>query len=620
MVFSERAVINFEHGIRFRSDSLRSIGVYHKTQCWGVWTPDLNRTRSSTSPGCIRSVGQYHLVVSPFHPVSWPYLVRIRVELADRIDAMQTVTKELGSLRLRKHLRQTLERMGCEPSEEDGPDGLNILHLDQSPTGYSHSSCTMVAEVLAARDLLESEKERLDRRWPQTREPGSTDHRAANEEARKFGNRLSHVMLEARVLIKRSLDALAGKHLIYERLRLRKFSLGSPDPDLEQSEDQESDLAKAWRKHPPSAHSVKWLYELPFHAVFGGGDSAPIGMSYDGRTKQLIAAHRFEYPGPSDFRAMFLSGRSYLTIASFDPHEHSVRLVPIPDRIRTSRMALVEIDYRARSRGAAIPGLTHGLVADVTHVLRHAHYDVLSVLNKPRESSLRGEYGHIRFLAIRPSPMEEPHKERARLRKRIEDIPSRSARPSDDDDTNSPTKTTAGATEPPEPRIDLELDVRCTEPAVSRVFISLNFSHPRKKNLIKLVRRSCHQCGLEAVIAETYTDTATDYVVSKINDCDAFLQILVEPPMDRERRRTWLDFEYGMASGRNLPRVRLVDVSSRPYLKWGEIVDIDRDRFCRPIDLSLGDRDLAKQLRKAIREIAGKIGRDLSPPDRRSGT
>jgi hypothetical protein len=167
--------------------------------------------------------------------------------------------------------------------------------------------------------------------------------------------------------------------------------------------------------------------------------------------------------------------------------------------------------------------------------------------------------------------------------------------------------------------VDLDLKVFCREPAVSRVFISLNFSHVRKENLIELIKQTCHEYGLEAIVAESYTDTATDHVARKISECDAFLQILVEPRMDQDRRRTWLDFEYGMACGRELPRVRLVDISARSYSKWSEIVDIDRDRYCWPINLSMGDRDLKKQLEKAVTEIASKVSSDLERANRMSG-
>jgi len=619
MVFSERAVINFEHGIRFRADSLRSIGIYNRTQCWGVWTPRSGHVSSDDTASCISGLGHYHLVVSPFHPVAWPYLVRVHIEISDTPLALREVTQSLSNLKLDKRLKKIWTK---DPSFEENvraefsdrkniSDGFNILHLDHSPTGYSHNSCTIIAEALSVRELLGPLKTTLDEEYPLTRGLGEKNQEAY-EEARKFGEKLSSMMFCAQLAIGEELDKLTNDGIVYPRLANREFGL-KPFSGFENLFNQEEmDRMKMQRyleSHPPAAAEVRWLYELPYHAVFGGGEDSPMQLEYDAQTKRLVAREPFRYPGGQEGRASFSINRNYLAVVNFDPSEHQFRVVPIPERTRTSGMVLVEIYYRARARGANIAGLTHGLVDEMIEVFHTSDYRVLSVLNKPLESSIRTECGQIRFLVVSPELMDQPDSERKKLKARLEALAINGERelPAvkslDEDQRNQ-------FTGPKILPIDLELSILCKEPAVSQVFISLNFSHVRKENLIELIEQTCQSCGLEAIIAESYTDTATEHVIKKINGCDAFLQILAEPPIDQERRRTWLDFEYGMACGRDLPRVRLVDVSSRAYQKWGEIVDIDRDRYCWPINLSLGDHDLKKQIEKAVMEIASKIGSD----------
>jgi hypothetical protein len=343
-------------------------------------------------------------------------------------------------------------------------------------------------------------------------------------------------------------------------------------------------------------------------------------MRYRSEVRELELPRPIEYPRQNSMsEPLFDPLSAHLAIATFDTNEHYARLVPISERDRRRRTILLEVDYTITARGATVAGLSKGLIAEIGGILCRNGFSIVSILNKTRDTSLREECGYLRIVAIRKEELDERQQVHDEIVSAVELIterwqsvvrsgaePKASAARSKQNRKQKPSKVVH-----PTPVLsDCTLDVRCSEPAVARLFISMNFRHPRRKNLIKLIKRVCADCGLEAEVAKTYSDTATELVRKKIERCDAFLQLLFEPPHQQARRRSWLDFEYGIASGRSLPRMRLVDISSRPYEEWTEIVDIDRDRYCRPINLSRGDNDVRKKLQKAIREIAAKINND----------
>jgi hypothetical protein len=93
-----------------RLKSLEPIGISHHSQCWGVWIEKRLRQGESYNPN-----EALDLVISPIHPSLWPFAFRIEA-------ALHTVNGTLKSL-----------------ADQLSNNKVNILFLDQSPAGYTHS-------------------------------------------------------------------------------------------------------------------------------------------------------------------------------------------------------------------------------------------------------------------------------------------------------------------------------------------------------------------------------------------------------------------------------------------------------------------------------------------------
>ncbi|MBI5852689.1 MAG: hypothetical protein HZB39_16880 [Planctomycetes bacterium] len=538
------------------------------------------------------------------------------------------------------------ELLGFKPNEmpvSSRTDGLNILHQDQAPTGFQHCTWTMVAEAVVVRQEHQRVKEReLDEQYPEPRRSAGSAHGNSGTAATPFriarksfleiaADMASVVHVLREFFSVEGLDMPAADAKLVAKLREQgdslRDALSSPTFDLEREMLRrdfthelrgglsKADLAEAVGG-PKRTCEVRRLYELPFHAAFGGGSGAPFAMRYHAEARELRFGREIDYPGATKLRHVFPSATPHLAVATFQPAEHVLRIVPIPEDIRRKRSVMIEVGYDFRARGASVPGLSKGLIADVAGIARAKGFNILSIINKTREFSVREERGKLRVIAIRGEPMEKPAKDRKAISKEIESLAEHWR------DTTAPKRSKA-AVEPSTPDTfvglperdnpqrfsHVSITARCTRPAVHRLFISMKFRHPREANLKDLLGLACAKCGFEPVFAESYSDSATDFVLRKIERCDGFLQILVEPREEQQPRRTWLDFEYGAASGKDLPRMRLVDVSDRPYEKWNEILDIDRDRFSRAIDLSLSDSQVRREFQRAIREIGHRVGR-----------
>ena len=148
MRFSERVTIILDSGIQLKSDSLRSIGVYNSSQCWALWVPRTtgNQPSWNASDSGLDSLGAHQLVVSPIHPVSWPYLLRVEFVIADKPGTLEKATELLAEFNL------------C------------ILQQRQAPAGFRHSVWTAIVEAVEVREKFQELKERFDLKHPTPKE------------------------------------------------------------------------------------------------------------------------------------------------------------------------------------------------------------------------------------------------------------------------------------------------------------------------------------------------------------------------------------------------------------------------------------------------------------------
>jgi hypothetical protein len=103
----------------------------------------------------------------------------------------------------------------------------------------------------------------------------------------------------------------------------------------------------------------------------------------------------------------------------------------------------------------------------------------------------------------------------------------------------------------------------------------------------------------------------TKKVVGDIEGCQAFLQLLSFRATDDPEKTSfsWLDFEYGVASGKGIPTIRLVDVVRVSYDWWTQHITINTDQRAKEFRSDVSDTELVEQIRAAIEELARELAR-----------
>lgn len=127
-------------GIAVHGKALQPLGIFDQSICWSVWVENPHQEHEHHK--------HPNLIVSPFHPSSWPFMVRLQVRLYN----------EKGVL-----------ARACKLIEDSD---LSILFAECTPTGFSHATWTIIAES-TKRELkeLKDRKEEFDKRNPRVRIP-----------------------------------------------------------------------------------------------------------------------------------------------------------------------------------------------------------------------------------------------------------------------------------------------------------------------------------------------------------------------------------------------------------------------------------------------------------------
>jgi hypothetical protein len=121
----------------------------------------------------------------------------------------------------------------------------------------------------------------------------------------------------------------------------------------------------------------------------------------------------------------------------------------------------------------------------------------------------------------------------------------------------------------PDHHVDVK-DVRVNEITGGKIFVSLPFSHKRKKEWLKTIKKIGVNEGFREInTVENYIDPVSDAIVKYLKESDAMIQILTIPEVDYDNPNAdnsasliWLQAEYLAAKTIGLPVIRLVDRST----------------------------------------------------------
>lgn len=554
------------NGIIVREKALQPLGIYDQSICWGMWAANHHPPPAK--------YGHPNLIISPFHPSSWPFLIRLRLILENRKGALAD-----AALRLEQN-------------------DLSVVFAECTPTGFTHATWNVIAESTWDKlNGLREEKEQFDKKYPRVRLPSDQSH--AYEEARDLANRIAAPMLSHVRKIEEVLDAVrlsekdgaipddkrllhvwrpeGDSHFLYngdavaremERLNQKTF-----ENNLEYIGSQ-----------VPGAIEVKYMQRLAYFSLYGGGEfnEVPFRFQYQADTTVIQMTDQGTPFGKGSFK---LSPLPMPAIATFNSEDKYLRLSPITPRFLARPLTRIIVSYEVKQQPTHNAKASQGLLRRVSDVLRE-EVNLLHISNKWTRHGYASEKGQISFIAdVEPGARRE-------LEKKLRAV--------NDDESDRLEAVTIK-------------DARVTEYPLKKLFLSIHFGHPRERCIRQLVERAALDEGFFNVVVETYTEAVTPEVDDKIVNCQAFLQLLYSAEHDPyEMNLQWLQHEYSTARAKGIPALRLVDISRFDYERWRSRLVVNADHPLGKFRLDVSDAELGKEIRKAIRRLARKA----PPPDR----
>lgn len=571
-----------EDGIRVRPKALQPIGIFNESRCWGVRVPEVK-----PKPRKRRHIKPPHLVISPFHPVSWPFLIRLELKLKHDPGALYQAADLLQS------------------------KGINLLYAQCTPSGSMHATCNIIGEATTVRGKFQEYKEELDKKYPFPRvEPPKGTKNEAYDAVRELANNIALEMFDCVAQLRNEVLNPKGKKpnaphpFLHGRIVNREQYLYDPKKLDESAGSKPDDGGPAHEQaimQLPVPVSAQWLYNLPFFALYGGGQDTPFALKYDGNSSSLkfdcpeVLRNFPEYIDDSDLAETPdpLGSLPTLAIASYDTYEHYARFIPVPRCTMNRKVTRIEVTYRIPSPHNKRGDTAAGLLAEIGHRAHEEGVNLLHVSNKVTESGYDHESGSISLLGEFEREPASIKSSRTQLEEKLKLI--------------SIPRRHSGEDEMGVDQSNLQItSVEVIPYRVRELFVSMRFRHPRHKFLCDTIGQAASRAGFTADIVETFTKRATETISRKMSKCQAFLQLL----MFREEEDSdnvgfpWLDFEYGMATGLNLARIRLVDVVRRPYEWWLNRLGTDRDQYVKKFRTDLSDEKLQVIIQTAVNELA----------------
>jgi hypothetical protein len=544
-------------GIKTDPNALQPVGIFDQSLCWAVWLHDASPENVDPSP---------HLVISPVHPRFWPFLLRFEIKLEERAGAM------------------------AEAAEFLAKADLNIQFGESSPSGHHHATWNVVCEAVNVRRAFEERIRRfqLEKRSPVT----------SRDELNQLANELADAMYRTAVKVK---DGMLSKPtFLHRRFIDPKFFLLHEPGAIANRKVRSAALADF-----PHAVRVKWIQNLPVFAFYGSNAAAePHALKYDAEASML----RCDESGVTFGRILQEGGvmsPPTKAIASIYPEEHHIRVIPI--RSPQEMNGLLQIDVRYDSRfpnhlpptARASDDSTIGVWAGVCNHVRACGIDLRRVTNTTTIRAAHKEGGVLSLIGVAERALRIP--ELQELSRKIEGLSeaagSQSAR---------------------------EMAVRPTiSPlAIQRVFISWR-SKTEHADLLDYAVASARNWGFDPIFVKNPVgENLTATVDAMISQCAGFFQILSlgdaektqieKQPDSGAPDLSWMWYEHGVARGRDIPIIRMVDISKltfdgwRTYLKQGsdhlgEFRSDGADRIVvQQIDRSM--QQLAELVRKYARK------------------
>lgn len=561
-------------GIIVHEKALQPLAIFDRSICWGVWAanPHIEHPHYEHP----------NLIISPFHPSSWPFLIRLQIQLHNEKGALASACKFLTE------------------------NNLSILFAECTPTGFNHATLTVIAESTTdSLKELRAEKQEFDANHLYVRIPRrSEEQNKAFLEARKIANKIVARMLKHARGINRALDELSrkkppaegdillhtwkadGEHFLYDGQAVAEY-MREEDPGSPEEHE------KYIRARLPKSHRVHYMQRLAYFSIYGGGEmwEVPMRLKYHANSALL----KFEEDKPEESLKPFTDGSHASVIkplprpaiGTFNSEDKYLRLNPVTDDLLENKLTQVDVEYKVNPK----PGhnihdakSSQGVIWEICKKLKEANVDLLHLSNKWTRYRYANEAGLITFIA------DVREKDYASVKSGVGSI-------------NHEKKLEC-----------VELTPKVIPYPLNKLFFSIHHGHPREADVLKLVTEIAKELGFHDVISvETYKEAVTRKIIDSIKGCQAFLQLLCFAGEDRPETQhfSWLTFEYGVAASEGKPSVRVVTTSGEHGLNfWRDRMPIDADHQLKLLRDNANHGEIRATMREAIGELANRLSEE----------
>lgn len=545
-------------GVLAREKALQPLGIYDRSICWGIWAANPHREHEHHE--------HPNLIISPFHPSSWPFLIRLRLVLENRKGVLAAASRLL----------------------ED--NDLSIVFAECTPTGFTHATWTVIAE--STRPELESvrkRKEEFDRANPGVRIPAYGSYDGARELANSIA---AHMLAHVQRLEEVFEEAIAappapgpdpGPLFHVWRAEDNSHFLYNADAVAGQMEalgrgTQATNLDYI-RSHVPGPAEVNYMQRLAYFSIYGGGHyyEVPFRFQYEADATLIKMT---EQGIPFDEGSYKLSPLPMPAIATFNSEDKYLRLCPVTREFLKWPLTRIVLDYEVKQPTHNAKA-SQGLLRRVCDALR-SDVDLLHLSNKWTRHWYANEEGQIAVIAdVEPAKHQE-------LEARLKAINGEGSA------ERLEAVTVRGA--------------RVYEYPQKKLFLSIHYGHPRDACIREIVQRVAVREGFGYEDVKTYTEAVTAKVDKQIRRCQAFLQLLYSDIDPSSVTFTWLQHEYSTAFTIGIPTFRLVDTSKFPFDSWEGHLRVNKDQPSMPFRLDVSDADLDKVISEAVVELAKRAG------------
>lgn len=554
-------------GILVHDKALQPLGIFDKSVCWGVWSA--NPFESNRNGDANKQYKYPNLVISPIHPSSWPFLLQLEISMSDKEGAFADVCKLLND------------------------SGLTILYLECTTAGFTHAFCNVIAEsTKESLKTLRIQKQEFDGKYRHVRISDKIF-----KEAQEIANGIAAEMfahakeLEVDLNTKdkysflHSWETERDSHLfLYDENKVAELIKEVKEIKVEIAPD---DRIQYLKEQFPRTAKVHYMQRLAYFSMYGGGPTVPFSLTYRADSallefqEKISAPTRLKIYGQSE--APFVIDKLPLqAISIFNTQEKYLRLKPLNAEILNKNLTKIDVDYEViqADRYTNPPQTSKGLFRQIGEQLRVHSVNLLHVDNKATRYDFNQKSGGISFVA------DVSEGDYLQVRESIKRIT-------------------------PHPNLkDVTVqDVKVYPYPELRLFVSLHFGFKREKEFRRLIETISKEYGFEGIIAEGYVDSSTTKVLGSIDKCQAFLQI-ISLRDDEELCSVnfpWLLFEHGVAAGKGLPTIRMVDLLKGTLDDWVQKLSIQKDQSLMGFRSNDAPEDIEAKISKAIGDIAQEL-------------